>query len=97
LLVTRRYIARPLGQLQQSATLIARGDLTVPIDTKRRDEIGRLAPLSYSNSLSKPMAEPGSNRLRFYWMSTMSAWLMGPHPIFYSNPWYRSLQIVWRS
>jgi sigma-B regulation protein RsbU (phosphoserine phosphatase) len=43
LLVTRRYIARPLGQLQQSATLIARGDLTVPIDTKRRDEIGRLA------------------------------------------------------
>ena len=43
LLVTRRYIARPLGQLQQSTTLIAGGDLTVPIDTERQDEIGRLA------------------------------------------------------
>lgn len=43
ILITRRYIAHPLGQLQQSATLIAGGDLTVPIDTKRQDEIGRLA------------------------------------------------------
>ncbi len=43
LLVTRRYIARPLGQLQASATLITDGDLTVPIDTERHDEIGRQA------------------------------------------------------
>ena len=43
MIITRRYIARPLGQLQESAALIAGGDLTVPIDTARQDEIGRLA------------------------------------------------------
>ncbi len=43
MIITRRYIARPLGQLQQSAALIAGGDLHVPIDTERQDEIGQLA------------------------------------------------------
>jgi methyl-accepting chemotaxis protein len=41
--ITRRYIARPLSTLQQSAVLIAGGDLEVDIDTRGSDEIGRLA------------------------------------------------------
>jgi signal transduction histidine kinase len=45
LVITRRYIARPLSQLQNSASLIAKGDLdtSIEIDTRSRDEIGRLA------------------------------------------------------
>ena len=41
--ITRRYIARPLMNLQHSAVLIANGDLGVPIDTRSHDEIGSLA------------------------------------------------------
>nr|QGF22317.1 sensory transduction histidine kinase [uncultured bacterium] len=41
--ITRRYISRPLAKLQQSAALLAQGDLEAPIDTGSSDEIGRLA------------------------------------------------------
>jgi signal transduction histidine kinase/CheY-like chemotaxis protein/HAMP domain-containing protein len=41
--ITRRYISRPLLALQNSSALIARGDLEAAIDTSSRDEIGRLA------------------------------------------------------
>jgi signal transduction histidine kinase/CheY-like chemotaxis protein len=41
--ITRRYIARPLAVLQQSAGLIAGGTLDASIDTTQRDEIGDLA------------------------------------------------------
>jgi signal transduction histidine kinase len=43
IVITRRYITRPLSKLQSSATLIASGDLEAPIDTDSRDEIGVLA------------------------------------------------------
>jgi signal transduction histidine kinase/DNA-binding response OmpR family regulator/HAMP domain-containing protein len=43
ILVTRRYIARPLEALQHSAGLIASGNLEASIDTTHRDEIGELA------------------------------------------------------
>ncbi|HXJ84144.1 MAG TPA: response regulator [Candidatus Methylomirabilis sp.] len=43
MLITRRYIARPLLALQQSAGRIAGGDLDASIDTSHRDEIGHLA------------------------------------------------------
>ncbi len=43
MVITRRYISRPLSKLQTSATLIASGDLEAPIDTDSRDEIGILA------------------------------------------------------
>jgi signal transduction histidine kinase/CheY-like chemotaxis protein/HAMP domain-containing protein len=43
IVVTRRYISRPLLALQNSAALIARGDLEAAIDTSGRDEIGGLA------------------------------------------------------
>ncbi len=43
IVISRRYIAHPLGQLQHSAALIATGDLEVPINMARDDEIGRLA------------------------------------------------------
>jgi signal transduction histidine kinase/HAMP domain-containing protein len=41
--ITRRYISRPLIKLQQSAALLAQGDLEAPIETGSDDEIGRLA------------------------------------------------------
>ncbi len=41
--ITRRYISRPLSNLQNSAALIAAGDLQAPIDKSSRDEIGSLA------------------------------------------------------
>ncbi len=41
--ITRRYIARPLLKLQNSAMLIAHGDLDTCIDTSSLGEIGRLA------------------------------------------------------
>jgi signal transduction histidine kinase len=41
--ITRRYISRPLRKLQQSAALLAQGDLEAPIETGSSDEIGRLA------------------------------------------------------
>jgi len=41
--ITRRYISRPLMKLQQSAALLAQGDLEAPIETGSSDEIGRLA------------------------------------------------------
>jgi len=41
--ITRRYISQPLLQLQNSAALIAHGDLEAPVDTSGRDEIGTLA------------------------------------------------------
>jgi signal transduction histidine kinase/HAMP domain-containing protein len=41
--ITRRYISRPLSQLQISATAIAQGDLDTFIDTSSNDEIGSLA------------------------------------------------------
>ena len=43
IVISRRYIARPLMKLQHSAALIAEGDLEAPIETGRGDEIGRLA------------------------------------------------------
>jgi signal transduction histidine kinase/CheY-like chemotaxis protein len=43
IVTTRRYIARPLAALQESAAMIARGKLDAPIDTTHRDEIGDLA------------------------------------------------------
>ncbi len=41
--ITRRYISRPLLELQNSATAIAHGDLEAFIDTSSSDEIGSLA------------------------------------------------------
>ncbi len=41
--ITRRYISRPLSELQVSATSIAQGDLDTFIDTSSNDEIGSLA------------------------------------------------------
>jgi len=43
IVISRRYIARPLMKLQHSAAQIAEGDLEVPIETGSDDEIGRLA------------------------------------------------------
>jgi signal transduction histidine kinase len=43
LLITRRYISRPLLKLQESASLIAHGDLDTFVDKSGRDEIGILA------------------------------------------------------
>ena len=41
--ITRKYISRPLLKLQNSAGLIASGNLEAPIDTSSQDEIGHLA------------------------------------------------------
>ncbi len=41
--ISKRYISRPLLELQDSATAIARGDLEAFIDTSSTDEIGSLA------------------------------------------------------
>lgn len=41
--ITKRYISRPLLELQNSAALIAGGNLEAPIDTDGQDEIGSLA------------------------------------------------------
>jgi signal transduction histidine kinase len=41
--ITRRYIFSPLLKLQESAALIARGDLDTFVDKSSRDEIGILA------------------------------------------------------
>jgi len=41
--ITRRYISHPLMKLQESAALIAQGDLDAFVDTNGRDEIGVLA------------------------------------------------------
>ena len=41
--ITRRYVSRPLLKLQDSAGLIAHGDLEADIDTSSNDEIGSLA------------------------------------------------------
>jgi signal transduction histidine kinase/DNA-binding response OmpR family regulator/HAMP domain-containing protein len=43
MLITRRYIARPLLALQRSAGQIASGNLGAAIDTTHQDEIGHLA------------------------------------------------------
>jgi PAS domain S-box-containing protein len=43
IVISRRYITRPLMKLQHSAALIAQGDLEAPIETGSGDEIGRLA------------------------------------------------------
>ena len=43
IIITRRYISRPLRQLQESASLIANGDLATSIDTGSSDEVGSLA------------------------------------------------------
>jgi signal transduction histidine kinase/CheY-like chemotaxis protein len=43
IVITRRYIARPLLELQNSAGLIASGNLEAPINATSQDEIGRLA------------------------------------------------------
>jgi signal transduction histidine kinase/CheY-like chemotaxis protein/HAMP domain-containing protein len=42
-IITRKYISRPLLKLQNSAGLIAGGNLEAPIDTSSQDEIGHLA------------------------------------------------------
>jgi signal transduction histidine kinase len=41
--ITRRYISSPLLKLQESASLIAQGDLDTYVDKSSRDEIGILA------------------------------------------------------
>jgi GAF domain-containing protein/DNA-binding response OmpR family regulator/HAMP domain-containing protein len=41
--VTRRYIARPLSKLRESAAMIAGGNLQAAIDISSADEIGQLA------------------------------------------------------
>jgi signal transduction histidine kinase/HAMP domain-containing protein len=41
--ITRRYISSPLLKLQESASLIARGDLETFVDKSSNDEIGTLA------------------------------------------------------
>lgn len=43
MVITRRYISKPLLQLQHSATRITNGDLEAAIDSSSRDEIGSLA------------------------------------------------------
>lgn len=43
IMVTRRYISRPLMKLQHAAALIANGDLDTPIETRGRDEIASMA------------------------------------------------------
>ena len=43
LVITKRYISRPLLKLQESASLIAHGDLDTFIDKSSSDEIGILA------------------------------------------------------
>jgi serine phosphatase RsbU (regulator of sigma subunit) len=43
IVITRRYISRPLLQLQRSATLIANGNLEATIETSGAGEIGYLA------------------------------------------------------
>jgi signal transduction histidine kinase/HAMP domain-containing protein len=43
ILITRRYISRPLLKLQESASLIAHGDLDSYVDKSGRGEIGMLA------------------------------------------------------
>jgi signal transduction histidine kinase/DNA-binding response OmpR family regulator len=43
IVITRRYIARPLAALQESAGMIARGNLDAAIDTTHGDEIAGLA------------------------------------------------------
>ena len=43
MIITRRYIARPLAALQRATGLITGGDLDAAIDTAQRDEIGHLA------------------------------------------------------
>ena len=42
IVITKRYISRPLLKLQQAASLIARGDLDAFVDQSSRDEIGVL-------------------------------------------------------
>jgi signal transduction histidine kinase/DNA-binding response OmpR family regulator len=42
-LITRRYISKPLLALQTSAAQIAKGELDTPIDVGSQDEIGSLA------------------------------------------------------
>ncbi len=42
-IITRRYISKPLLKLRDSTTKIANGDLEIVIDTSSRDEIGKLA------------------------------------------------------
>jgi methyl-accepting chemotaxis protein-2 (aspartate sensor receptor) len=41
--VMKRTVTRPLGAARDAAVRMAQGDLTVALDTGRRDEIGRLA------------------------------------------------------
>jgi signal transduction histidine kinase len=43
IMVTRRYISRPLMKLQHAAALIANGDLDTPIETCGQDEIASMA------------------------------------------------------
>ncbi len=43
MLITRRYVSRPLSQLQNSASAIAQGDLETFINKGSSDEIGMLA------------------------------------------------------
>ena len=43
IVITKRYISRPLSRIQASATSIAHGNLEAPIEINGRDEIGTLA------------------------------------------------------
>ena len=66
ILITRRYIARPLAALQESAGLIAGGNLDAAIDTTHQDEIGHLARDldAMRGSLRTLMAEQRENEHR---------------------------------
>jgi len=50
-LVMRRSLSRPLGEATQFARQLAGGDLTVRIETKRKDEVGQL--LHAMNNISQ--------------------------------------------
>jgi len=43
IIITKKYIFKPLKRLEDSATQIAEGNLATPIDTSSLDEIGNLA------------------------------------------------------
>jgi signal transduction histidine kinase/CheY-like chemotaxis protein len=66
MVITRRYVARPLAALQRSAGLIAGGNLDAPIDTTHQDEIGHLARdlNAMRGSLKTLMEERRQNEVR---------------------------------
>ena len=66
MVITRRYVARPLAALQRSAGLIAGGNLDAPIDMTHQDEVGHLARDldAMRGSLKALMEERRQNEVR---------------------------------